>query len=206
MIFSLYDISLLEKDTAKRLPSNETDYYPLTKYRIRILYDYLLSNDETLKDYYKDKSDFDKNFIAYINKIKTYLEDKDDLNVLKEKGKEIELFENTLPNIIYYFNSTVKANKFNPIHASDLFIKLGQDYPINEYENKPIDIASIIFCGWIFHFKLDTEYKEEEYACKRRTLMRLLMKSLFSTYVHQEYLIYYNSEHINEKRVNKKVK
>jgi hypothetical protein len=184
MIFSLFYISYLE--TQPIPPSSSTNYYPLLKYRIRILYDYLLKTDENINKY--NNSDFANNLHNYLDEIEKYLENKDDLEILKKNRKELELFEHYLPEIINYFKLNIKYKKFNPKFLVELYNKLKKHIPINEIRNQPTDIASIIYVGWIYHYNIDTTLSYNDYAFENKVLMKLLMKSLFSTFVHQEYL------------------
>ncbi len=192
MIFSLYYLSSLE--TKMNIPSVKTNYYPITKYRIRILMDYFFYEDPKLNKLRLKEDDFNTNFNLYIKEIEDYLKVEDDLNLLKTKKKEIDLFEDSIAELIKYFENQVNHNKFEAKNPSELFRKLENYIPINEFENEPIDIASIIFIGWIYHYKIDNKYTRDEYYHENRTLMKLLMKSLFSTYVHQEYEIHKNEQ------------
>ena len=69
-----------------------------------------------------------------------------------------------------------------------MFRKLDQTLPINELDGKPISMADILLAGWIYSLKVNEIAAKTEYVTEYQILMRLLLKSLFSSYVHAEYL------------------
>ena len=45
----------------------------------------------------------------------------------------------------------------------------------------------IIFAGWIYYKKINEDYLGEEYVLNYQILMRILLKSLHSSYIHKKY-------------------
>jgi hypothetical protein len=185
IIFSLYDISIFE--TRLVLPSEKNGYYPATKYRIRILMNYLLEKDEGIKTLPSEGTS-SKYFKKYIDKIYQYLAIEDDLNLFTQISFEKNLFESSLDNIIDGVKKSISGKYLEYSDIDRLFSKLENGIPINELNNVPVDITKILFIGWIYFFKINEKYKNDEYVLNYQILMRLLLKSLHSSYIHKKYL------------------
>ena len=192
IIFSLFfDLKVFE--TKLRLPSKETNYYPMTKYRVRLLVQHMLENDTSLKEMLLDESSECSLILNnMIKEIYEYLQDDDDLILLSEKSRERKLFESTLAEIISYTKNEIE--KKNPggylryENITKLFDMLNTNIPINELDNQPIDIMEIIFTGWIYYAKIDKDSQGDDFIFSYKLLMRLLLKSLHSSYLHKKYL------------------
>jgi hypothetical protein len=104
-----------------------------------------------------------------------------------ERSLEKKIFESSLEAIIQEVKGSISENYLEYSDIDRLFNKLELGIPINEIEDAPVATAKILFTGWIYFFKINEKYEGEEYMLNHQTLMRLLLKSLHSSYVHQEY-------------------
>jgi hypothetical protein len=187
VIFALLDLS--EFEVKQILPSKETEYYPSTKYRIRILVNYLLKKDIGANSLLVKENDCSKYFKKYISDIDEYLKKDDDIVLFSMKRKvEKELFESSLPNIIQNIKKTIKHDYLKYENAHKLFENLSENLPINELNYVPIDIMQIIFAGWIYYKKINEDYSGDEYVSNYQILMRILLKSLHSSFINKKYI------------------
>ena len=192
IIFSLYfDLKIFE--TKPRLPSNETKYYPMIKYRIRMLVQHILKLDISLKEkLLNGTSECSLILKKIINEIDEYLQDDDDLRLWSIKSKEKELFESTITEIISDTKKEIEKKKpygyLQYENIDKLFKILERKIPINELNDKPVDIMEIIFTGWIYYAKIDNDHQGDVFIHNYKLLMRLLLKSLHSSYTHKKYL------------------
>jgi len=186
MIFSLFDLS--EFESKQMLPSKENRYYPSTKYRIRILMDYLFKNDTDVNNLLAEETECSKYLKKIIDEINDYLNKEDDLlSYNSERKMELELFVSSLPDIVKKIKKSISKNylKYNNTHR--LFDNLGKSLPINELSYEPIEIMQIIFTGWIYFKKINDKYIGDEYVVNYQILMRLLLKSLHSSFINKKY-------------------
>ena len=192
IIFSLF-FDLLVFETKPILPSKETEYYPMMKYRIRILVEHIMKKDIPLKEklLYGDLG-CSPILNKMINEIDECLRDDDDLKLWSSKSKEKELFESTLEGIISDIKTEIERNKpggyLKYENIERLFRNLCSKIPINELDGRPVDIMEIIFTGWIYYAKIDKKLQKEEFVQDNKLLMRLLLKSLYSSYTHKKYI------------------
>jgi hypothetical protein len=187
IIFSLYDFSTFE--TNLTLPSEKNDYYPMTKYRIRILMKYLLERDRGITEILSTGKEFSGYLKRHIDRINQYLSTEDDLRLFSaERSFEKKLFESSLDSIIDDIKKSISGEYLDYGDIDRLFGKLEKGIPINELDSVPIDITKILFTGWIYFIKINEKYEDDEYVLNYRILMRLLLKSLHSSYVHKKYL------------------
>jgi hypothetical protein len=185
VMFALYEIAFPEEEMV--IPSKINQYYPLTKYRIRFLYTHLFKKDKEIN---KLLSKDDKCIIIlkeYIEQIEKYLAIKDDVTILSTIFTETSLFESTSDDIISYVNNHISKKYFDTNNTIELYNKLIKQLPINELDETRNDISQIIFVGWIRYFELNTLHNEEEYVIQYQILMKLLLKSLYSSYVQSIY-------------------
>jgi hypothetical protein len=188
IIFSLFDISAFE--TKPILPTESNRYYPMIKYRIRLLVKHFLEKDRGLDKLLSEKSDCSYFLNKKIDTIKKYLETNDDEQLLlANRKKELELFGSSLDEIIKNMANKIKGVYVRYENINRLFELLKKNIPINELDGKPVDIMEIIFGGWIYFEKINDESRQEEnYVLEYQILMRLLLKSLHSSYIHKLYL------------------
>jgi hypothetical protein len=186
MIFSLYDFSIFE--TRLDFPAEKNGYYPSTKYRIRILMNYLLEKDSGLNKILSMDTEFSFYLKKHIDQINQYLSNKDDLVLLGRINKEKSLFETSLNSIIDNIKSSMSENYLEYNNIDGLFNKLENGIPINEFDGVPTDTAKILFAGWIYFIKINEKYAGDDYVLNCQILMRLLLKSLHSSYIHKKYL------------------
>jgi hypothetical protein len=189
IIFSLYDFSIFE--TNLTLPSEKNDYYPMTKYRIRILMKYLMEEDRGITELLSADKEFSGYLKKHIYRINQYLSMEDDLRLFSaERSFEKKLFESSLDSIINDVKKSISSEYLDYGDIGRLFGKLEKGIPINELDNVPIDITKILFAGWIYFIKINEKdgKDEDEYVLNYQILMRLLLKSLHSSYVHKKYL------------------
>ena len=186
LIFSLYDFSIFE--TKMNLPSEKNGYYPMTKYRIRILMKYLLERDNGIKELLSSNADFSSYLRKHIDRINQYLAIKDDLNLFAQISLEKQLFESSLDSIINNVKHSISGKYLEYSNIDRLFNKLERGIPINELGDVPIDITKILFTGWIYFVKINEKYTGDDYVLNYQILMRLLLKSLHSSYIHKKYL------------------
>jgi DNA replicative helicase MCM subunit Mcm2 (Cdc46/Mcm family) len=186
-----FDLKVFE--TKLRLPSEETKYYPMIKYRIRLLVQHMLKKDTPLKEkLLNGTSECSLILKDMINEIDKYLQDEDDLRLWSEKNKEWKLFESTLVDVISYTKNEIEKKKSGGYlqyeNIDKLFTMLKRNLPVNELNNKPVDIMEIIFTGWIYYTKIDKDSQGDDFVFNYKLLMRLLLKSLHSSYTHKKYL------------------
>jgi hypothetical protein len=189
LIFALfYDFSTFE--AMQKLPSQQNDYYPMMKYRIRILVKYLLKNDTGLKKLLDDNKPEVSAFLKkMIGKIEIYLQDENDLSLWSnERGKEISLFESSLDEIILNIKNNFSREYLKYENIGKLYDCLERNIPINELDNIPVDIMEIILAGWVYFVKINETYEGDDYVLNYQILMRLLLKSLHSSFVHKDYI------------------
>jgi hypothetical protein len=186
MIFSLYDFSIFE--TKLDLPAEKNNYYPPTKYRIRILMNHLLEKDSGIKEILSTGTDFSFYLQKHIAQINQYLSNKDDLDLLIPINEEKKLFENSLDLITENIKKSMSEEYLEYSNIDKLFTKLENGIPINELDGIPTDTAKILFAGWIYFIKINEKYADKEYVLNFQILMRLLLKSLHSSYIHKKYL------------------
>lgn len=186
IVFSLYYISSLEDKLF--LPSQDTNYYPLLKYRIRILFENFVKIDKNINDLLSVDSECSSYLKIFLQEIDNYLSEQNDLILLKNIEQEIKLFEESIPHLIKYSKAEISQMYFNTELTSKLFDKLDDHFPINELDGLPINMSSIIFVGWIYYFKISRESDYKAFVLNYQILMRLLLKSLFSSHVHNEYV------------------
>ena len=185
LLFSLFDIASFE--TKLLLPSSKNNYYPLIKYRIRFIYENLTQHDENIIKLFKQNNEASKIATQYLSDIEKYLASRDDMAILAPKHKELSLFESTTKDILDYANTEVSKEYFNTEKTHILFDRLSLNLPINEIDNSPIDMTSILFAGWLRFYKINKDYEKDEYVNNYQILMKLLMKSLYSSFVHTQY-------------------
>ncbi len=185
MLFALDFISIFEGKI--ELPSRFTNYYPPIKYRIRVLYEEILKIDGRMAPVATSKSECSKYYKRYLQDIEQYLSDNEDQKALTDIAEEIKLFKASLPDIISYAQSQVPKYYLNPNQIDELYLKLDDIIPANELHGKPVGMADIILAGWIYYQKIDQISKGDEFITNYQILMRLLLKSLFSSYVDSEY-------------------
>lgn len=65
---------------------------------------------------------------------------------------------------------------------------LDNDIPINELERKPVELNKIILVGWYYYFRLLDYNDKDEYVKQFQQSMRLLLKSVYSSYVQQNFI------------------
>jgi hypothetical protein len=187
IIFSLYEVSIFE--TNMTLPTENNNYYPMTKYRIRILMKYLLERDKSITGLLSADKESSHYFKKHIERINQYLHEEDDLRLFSTKrGIERKLFESSLNLIIDDVKKSISEDYLDYDDINRLFGKLEKGIPINELDGVPIDITKILFTGWIYFIKINEKYEGDEYILNYQILMRLLLKSLHSSYVHKKYL------------------
>jgi hypothetical protein len=187
IIFALLDLS--EFEVRQMLPSKENDYYPSNKYRIRILVKYLLKKDTGVNSLLADNNDCSKYLKNYISDINEYLQKDDDIILFSQKrNKEKELFESSLPDIIEKIKNSIKHDYIKYENTNKLFKNLNENLPINEINYVPINIMQIIFAGWIYYKKINEDYSGDEYVLNYQILMRILLKSLHSSFIHKKYI------------------
>jgi hypothetical protein len=187
IIFALYDIT--EFEVKQMLPSKENRYYPSLKYRIRILRNRLLKNDAGVDILLKNKENDCSIYLKkFLNIIDNYLLDTDDIELFTTKRKrEMDFFESSLDTIIPKIKTSIKNDYLKYENTHELFEKLKNNLPINELKDIPIDIMQIIFTGWLFYKKINEEHSGDGYIIKYQILMRILLKSLHSSFVHKKY-------------------
>jgi hypothetical protein len=188
IVFSLFDISEFEPKPI--LPSESNRYYPMIKYRIRLLVRHFLKKDSELNELLCKESDCSLFLKKKITTIDEYLIKDDDVTLFTAKrNKELELFEASLDEIITNMRSKMKAKYIKYKNIDRLFELINRHIPINELDDKPVDIMEIIFSGWIYFEKINEESgQESDYVLNCQILMRLLLKSLHSSYIHKIYL------------------
>jgi hypothetical protein len=187
IIFSLYEFSTFE--THMTLPAENNEYYPMTKYRIRILMKYLLEKDKRITGLLSADKESSCYFKKHIDRINQYLGKDDDLRLFSAKRSiEKKLFESSLDSIIGTVKKSISEDYLDYGDINRLFGKLEKGIPINELDGVPIDITKILFTGWIYFIKINEKYEGDEYILNYQILMRLLLKSLHSSYVHKKYL------------------
>jgi hypothetical protein len=187
IIFSLYEFSTFETNLI--LPAEKNDYYPMTKYRIRILMKYLLEKDRGIAELLSDDREYSYYFKKHIDRINQYLSTDDDLRLFSaEKSFEKKLFESSLDSIINGIKKNISGEYLDYGNINRLFDKLEKGIPINEIDGVPIDITKILLAGWIYFIKINEKHVDNEYILNYQILMRLLLKSLHSSYVHKKYL------------------
>jgi hypothetical protein len=188
IIFALFDISVFE--TKPMLPTASNRYYPMLKYRIRLLVRHFLEKDRGLDKLLSEESECSRFLKKRINAMKEYLEVKDDEQLLSvNKKKELELFESSLDDVTGDMADKIKGTYIKYENINRLFELLKRNIPVNELDGKPVDIMEIIFAGWIYSEKIHNEScREKEYVLNYQILMRLLLKSLHSSYIHKLYL------------------
>jgi hypothetical protein len=189
IVFSLFDISAFE--TKQTLPAKSNGYYPMTKYRIRLLVKYFLEKDRHGLEKLRSEGSKCSLFLdKRIDAIYRYLEKKDDITLFAAKRKkEQELFEGSLNEIVENMESKTKGKYIKYENIGRLFDLLERNIPINELDGEPVNIMEIIFSGWIYFEKINEESANaDDYILNYQILMRLLLKSLHSSYTHKMYL------------------
>jgi hypothetical protein len=187
IIFALYDLSTFE--TRLVLPSEKNGYYPMTKYRIRILMKYLFEKDRGIKEFLVKDTESSAYFKKYIDQINRYLSKEDDVQLFAaERSLERKIFELSLEAIVQEAEGSISENYLEYSNIDRLFRKLDRGVPINEIDDAPVATSKILFTGWIYFFRINEKYEGEEYISNYQTLMRLLLKSLHSSYVHRKYI------------------
>jgi hypothetical protein len=186
VIFALFDLSDIE--VKQIIPSEENEYYPSTKYRIRVLMDCLFKKDTDANRLLTEENECSIFFKKYISEIEKYLEIKDDLELFAKRNMELNLFESSLPAIKTKIKTSIKQDYLKYGNINDLFMNLKENLPINEIDNVRIDIMQIILAGWIYYKKINEDYSGDEYILNYQILMRILLKSLHSSYINKKYI------------------
>lgn len=194
IIFSMYYI--LNMETKLDLPSSNNEYYPITKYRLRILFERYLKKDKEVKNLLEANNSNCSNYLKLFTKeIETLLNDKKDITLMTEHyPEENKIFQNSLADLDEYIKSSIKNKYFSTEYSSKLFDKLECKIPINEIKNSPVNMCNILFVGWIYYYKIFTKYEKDEFFLNLKRLIRLLLKSLSATSLHQQYI-----ENLNKK-------
>lgn len=184
MLFSLFYISIFEEKLD--LPSKINNYYPTIKYRIRVLYEKFYKKEQKIKNI---KNTNLSEIITFINdKIEDYLYDKKDLKFIYKYEKEIKYFEELKEDFNKEITGIQKKFTIEEDKIFYLYDNLNNGFPINEYKNKPVDIYEILYVGWLKYFDYIESTHTENYVHNYQTIMRLLLKSLNSSYIHKKYL------------------
>ena len=134
------------------------------------------------------KSDCATYYQRSLQDIRGYLADDDDKAALAVNSEEVSLFESALPDLIAFAQSQVPSTYLHPPLVDSLYSKLDDSIPANELDGVPAGMADIILAGWVYYHKIDQTSSGDEFILNYQVLMRLLLKSLFSSHVHSEYL------------------
>lgn len=198
MIFALDYI--LDIDQSPQIPCKNNNYYPIIQYRIRMLYENLYSIDEGLKNLANGSSECSKYLKGFLEHIDKYLNISLDKQTLDQIPEEITIFETTIPDIVEYTQKSISKKYIHPELISDLFDLLDKNIAINEINNSPVGLPDILLAGWIYYWKINEESNKADYIDKYKILIRLLLKSTFTSYIHSEYLhaMETSNEHINQ--------
>ncbi|OQB27110.1 MAG: hypothetical protein BWY10_01598 [Chloroflexi bacterium ADurb.Bin180] len=186
MLFALEDIAVFEASCAR--PSSQTHYYPPTKYRIRLLYEKVLPLGSHRRLLLGGNTECSKYFAAFLESIASDLADREDLKALADLHKETQLFQEALPAVIDFVRAHVPTKYVHVEIVPRLFDKLNESIPINELDGEPVGMSDIILAGWIFHRKITACYQKDDYITQYQILSRLLLKSLYSSYIHADYI------------------
>ena len=194
LMFALFDVS--EYLGEQTLPTHDNGYYPSNKYRIRVMMKFLFANDKGVNDLLKKSGECSVYLGKIIGEIGEYLREEDDVALFIEKRKkEKELFESSLPDIIEKIGNSMHIKYLKYENTDKLFANLEKNLPINELDYEPINTMQIIFAGWIYFKKINEEYSGDDYVLNSQILMRILLKSLHSSFINRDY---------NEKKKKKK--
>jgi len=193
MLFALDYISIFEAKV--ELPSQSNNYYPPTMYRIRVLYERILANDNRINLLSSQSSECGRYYQLALKRIDNYLADKKDKLSLGAISEEISLFESALPELITFALGEVRSSYLHPRQIEGLYAKLDRCIPANELEDNPVEMADIILAGWIQYSKINETSTGDNFSVSFQVLMRLLLKSIFSSHVHAEYKKAKGSKH-----------
>ena len=185
MLYALFYISNLEADIVK--PVEENDYYPPLKYRIRILKQ-IVDNDEEVQKLLNSESHSVLKIKDLHMSINEYLSDQKDLEVLDDFLIERKVFEESVSVLLSYLEEGITQSRISYEHILDLDSLLDNDIPINELEQKPVELNKIILVGWYYYFRLLDNSDKDEYVKQFQQSMRLLLKSVYSSYVQQNFI------------------
>jgi hypothetical protein len=84
--------------------------------------------------------------------------------------------------------NSIKHDYLKYENTHKLFENLKENLPINELNDLPVDIMQIIFTGWIYYKKINEDYSGDEYVFNYQILMRILLKSLHSSFINKKYI------------------
>lgn len=175
-------------ESSINVPSSKNTYYPPTLFRIRILIEELLTKDYDLNEFRKKQTQASNIYNDKLSVIEKKLDDKKDLNLLNLKcPKEIEIFKTYIPDILSFLKSKINEKFFSLVNVNEMLEKLSTDVTINEIDNNPQNIVNIIFTGWLYYFHLESEFDYTEFHAKVKSLNKLLLKSVHSSYIHALY-------------------
>jgi hypothetical protein len=185
MLYSLYYLSL--SYPRNEPPSKDTGYYPPFKYRVRLLMDCVDADESPLSIFEKSERDGAKAIRAIHDSIRHYLKQTDDRTALQQCMVETRFFEKKLPEVLEYVERTVKQQPMSFDRIPILFEQLRLRIPINEHESKPVTLPEILMAGWLHYFTLLESDDHRSFVDDYRVLMRLLLKSIYSGYVHESF-------------------
>ena len=185
MLYALFYISNLEADAVK--PGEENDYYPPLKYRIRILKQ-IVDKDEEVENLINAESYSILKIKELHMSIEEYLADKGDLEVLNNFLIERNFFDNSVSKLKSYLEEKITQTRISYENILDLDSLLDNGIPINELERKPVELNKIILVGWYHYFRLLNNKDKVEYVKQFQQSMRLLLKSVYSSYVQNNFI------------------
>jgi hypothetical protein len=143
IVFSLFDIS--EFELKPILPSESNRYYPMIKYRIRLLVRHFLKKDSKLDELLCKKSECSLFLKKKIDIIDEYLRKDDDVTLFTAKrNKELELFEASLDEIITNMRSEMKVKYIKYENTDRLFELLNRHIPIMERMDRKDETGIIL--------------------------------------------------------------
>lgn len=185
MLYALFYISNLEADTIK--PCEENDYYPPLKYRIRTLKQ-IVDNDEEVQKLLNSEPHSVLKIKDLHMSIAEYLSDQRDLQVLNDFFIERKFFEDSIYELMSYLGERITQACISYDYILDLDSLLDNDIPINELELKPVELNKIILVGWYYYYRLLGNKDKEEYVKQFQQSMRLILKSVYSSYVQNNFI------------------
>ncbi len=185
MLYSLYYLSLSYPKNEP--PSKETDYYPPFKYRVRLLMDEVDTGNSALVALENSAGEGAKAIRGIHDRIRNYLQRTDDREALQNCLVETNFFEDKLPQIREYVTKSVQQPQVSFDRVPVLFDQLKRRIPINEFEREPVSISEILMTGWLHYFALLEGHEFRSFVDEYRVLMRLLLKSIYSSYVQTSF-------------------
>ncbi|WP_319563040.1 hypothetical protein [Marispirochaeta sp.] len=121
-------------------------------------------------------------------KIEKYLSETDDLVIVYKNEIELDHFEILSKDFLGIIGDKFDSFTMDEKKIKSMFATLKNGIPINEHELKPTEMNEILFVGWIKYFydvEASTKY---EYVQDYQVTMRLLLKSLNSSYIHKKFV------------------